>query len=69
MPTANTTLTGVLAEHVRAVNAFDTDAVVATFAEDAFINDISREIQGLAAIRAFVAKEIVGETSRWTSPR
>ena len=32
MPTANTTLTGVLAEHVRAVNAFDTDAVVATFA-------------------------------------
>jgi hypothetical protein len=32
-------LTGVLAEHVRAVNAFDTDAVVATFAEDAFINE------------------------------
>ena len=28
MPTANM-LTGVLAEHVRAVNAFDTDAVVA----------------------------------------
>jgi phage-related tail fiber protein len=60
MPTANTTLTGVLAEHVRAVNAFDTDAVVATFAEDAFINDVSREIQGVDAIRAFVAKEIVG---------
>jgi hypothetical protein len=39
MPTANTMLTGVLAEHVRAVNAFDTDAVVATFAEDAFINE------------------------------
>ena len=61
MPTANTMLTGVLAEHVRAVNAFDTDAVVATFAEDAFINDVSREIQGLDAIRAFVAKEIVGD--------
>jgi hypothetical protein len=30
MPIANTTLTGVLAEHVRAVNAFDTDGVVAT---------------------------------------
>ena len=61
MPTANTMPTGVLAEHVRAVNAFDTDAVVATFAEDAFINDVSREIQGLNAIRAFVAKEIVGD--------
>jgi nuclear transport factor 2 (NTF2) superfamily protein len=61
MPTANTMLTGVLAEHVRAVNATDTDAVVATFAEDAFINDVSREIQGLNAIRAFVAKEIVGD--------
>lgn len=61
MPTANATLTGVLAEHVRAVNAFDIDAVVATFAEDAFINDVSREIRGLDAIHAFVAKEIVGD--------
>src|ERR1700746_475524 len=61
MPTANTTLSGVLAEHVRAVNAFDADAVVATFAEDAYINDVSREIRGLDAIRAFVNKEIVGD--------
>jgi ketosteroid isomerase-like protein len=61
MPTANATLTGVFAEHVRAVNASDIDAVVATFAEDAFINDVSREIRGLDAIRAFVAKEIVGD--------
>ena len=61
MPAASATLTGVLAEHVRAVNVFDTDAVVATFADDAFINDVSREIQGLDAIRAFVAKEIVGD--------
>ncbi len=30
-----TELTGVIAEHIRAVNAFDTDAIVATFAEDA----------------------------------
>jgi SnoaL-like domain len=55
------TLTGVLAEHVRAVNAFDADAVVATFAEDAYIDDASREIHGLNAIRAFVDKEIVGD--------
>jgi hypothetical protein len=61
MPTDTTTLTGVVGEYVRAVNDFDTDAVVATFAEDAFINDASRKIQGLDAIRAFVAKEIVGD--------
>ena len=60
MPTM-ATLTGALAEHVRAVNAFDTDAVVATFAEDAYINDANREIHGLDAIRAFVDKEIVGD--------
>jgi hypothetical protein len=56
-----TTLTGVLAEHVRAVNAFDAEAIVATFAEDAYVNDASREIDGLDAIRAFVDKEIVGD--------
>src|SRR6202035_887523 len=61
-PTANATLTGVLAEYVRAVNDFDIDAVVATFAQDALINDASREIQGLDAIRAFVAGEIVGDS-------
>ncbi len=60
MPTM-TTLNGVLAEHIRAVNAFDTDAVVATFATDAYINDARREIHGLDAIRVFVAKEIVGD--------
>jgi hypothetical protein len=60
MPTM-ATLTGVLAEHVRAVNAFDADAVLATFAEDAYVNDASREIRGLNAIRAFVDKEIVGD--------
>jgi hypothetical protein len=54
-------LTGVLAEHVDAVNAFDTDAVVATFADDAYVNDASREFRGTEAIRSFVAKEIVGD--------
>jgi hypothetical protein len=56
-----TELTGVLAEYVAAVNAFDADAVVATFAEDAYVNDARREIRGRQAIRGFVEKEIVGE--------
>jgi len=54
-------LTGVVAEHIRAVNAFDTDAIVATFAEDAFVNDNRREIVGIDAIRRWIAKEIVGD--------
>ncbi len=54
-------LKGIVAEHIRAVNAFDTDAIVATFAEDAYVNDNRREIRGLDAIRRWVEKEIVGD--------
>jgi hypothetical protein len=54
-------LPGVIAEHIAAVNAFDTDRIVATFAEDAYVNDNRREISGVAAIRRWVEKEIVGD--------
>jgi hypothetical protein len=60
MRTTNT-LTGVVAEHVATVNAGDLDAIVATFAEDAYINDARREFRGIDAIRRFIAKEIVGD--------
>ena len=53
--------TGVVADHIAAVNAFDIDAIVATFAEDAYVNDNRREINGIDAIRRFVAKEFVGD--------
>ena len=56
-----TELTGVIADHIRAVNAFDTDAIVATFAEDAYVNDNRREITGSNAIRRWAAKEMVGD--------
>jgi len=59
--TTTNTLTGVVAEHVAAVNAGDLDAILATFAEDAYINDARREFRGSAAIRRFIAKEIVGD--------
>jgi hypothetical protein len=55
------TLDGVVAEHVAAVNAFDEDAIVATFAEDALVNDAHREFWGAEAIRGWVAKEMVGD--------
>ena len=56
-----TQLTGVIADHIAAVNAFDTDAIVATFAEDAYVNDNRREIAGLSAIRRWVEQEMVGD--------
>jgi hypothetical protein len=51
----------VVAEHIAAVNAFDTERVVATFATDALVNDNHREFWGANAIRDLVAREIVGD--------
>ena len=41
--TALSGLETVVAEHIAAVNAFDEDAIVATFADDALVNDAHRE--------------------------
>ena len=59
--TTTDTLTGVIAEHVAAVNAGDLDAIVASFADNAYINDARREFRGSHAIRRFIEKEIVGD--------
>jgi hypothetical protein len=56
-----TALPPVVAEYTAAVNAFDDDRIVATFASDAYVNDDRREIWGIEAIRKFIAKEIVGD--------
>lgn len=62
MSTENTSaLAGVVAEHVAAVNAFDVDRIMATFAPDAYVNDNHREIVGADRIRAFVERELVGD--------
>jgi len=57
----STELPAIVAEHIAAVNAFDTDRIVATFAPGAYVNDNRREIWGTGAIRAFMAKEFVGD--------
>ena len=59
--TDTATLAPVLAEYIAAVNAFDEDAIVATFADDALVNDAHREFWGHEAIRRWVAREIVGD--------
>jgi ketosteroid isomerase-like protein len=60
MSSITTELPPIVAEHIAAVNAFDTDRIVATFAPDAYVNDNRREIWGAEAIRKFMDKEIVG---------
>lgn len=51
----------VAQRYVDAVNAFDIDAVMRTFAPDAVVNDNQREYADAEAIRAWVAAEIVGD--------
>jgi hypothetical protein len=56
-----TELPPIVAEHIAAVNAFDTDRIVKTFAADAYVNDNRREVWGADAIRRFMDKEFVGD--------
>jgi hypothetical protein len=56
-----TELTGVVAEHINAINALDIDAATATFADDAYVNDNRREFVGVDAIRRWITKEMVAD--------
>jgi hypothetical protein len=56
-----TELPSVIAAHIDAVNAFDTEAIMATFAPDAYVNDDRREFAGTDMIGRWIAKEIVGD--------
>jgi hypothetical protein len=54
-------LVGFVAEHIAAVNALDIDAIMATFARDAYVDDARREFAGAGAIRRWAGKEMVGD--------
>jgi hypothetical protein len=54
-------LPDAIAAHVAAVNAFDLDAIAATFADDALVNDAQREYLGAESIRAWARRELVGD--------
>ena len=56
-----TALPPVVADYLAAVNAFNLDGMVATFAPDAYVNDARREISGIVAIRRWAEKEMVGD--------
>jgi ketosteroid isomerase-like protein len=57
----STSLPTVVAEHIDAINAFDTERILATFAPDAYVNDHRQEIWGTDALRRFVAKEFIDD--------
>jgi hypothetical protein len=58
--TTQPSLDPVIAAHIAAVNSFDVESIMDTFAVDALVNDASREFWGTEHIRAWVAKEMVG---------
>jgi hypothetical protein len=47
--------------YISACKAFDGGAVMAWFAEDAFVNDARREFWGGKPIRAWLDREVIGE--------
>ena len=58
-----TTLPPVVAEYLAAVNAFDVEAIVATFAPDAYVNDARREVRGIGAIRRLNDDRLIGSAA------
>lgn len=44
--------------YIRAINASDADAFASSFAHDAVVNDVGREIRGIDAIKEWANREI-----------
>jgi hypothetical protein len=55
------TLPAPVAAYVAATNAFDIEAFMANFADGALVNDHCNEFPGLAAIRDWAQREIIGD--------
>src|SRR5580692_742208 len=55
------TLPPVVAAFVEATNSFDLERLVATFADDALVNDQLRDYWGKTAIRCWAERDIIGE--------
>ena len=51
----------LVAVYVEATNSFDLERLVATFADDALVNDQLRDYWGKPAIREWARRDIIGE--------
>ena len=56
-----TTLPPLVAALVEATNSYDLERLMATFADDALVNDQLRDYWGKAAIRRWAERDIIGE--------
>jgi hypothetical protein len=59
-PKAQAVLSLPLAAYVEATNSFDLEGLLATFAEDALVNDQLRDYWGKPAIREWAERDIIG---------
>ena len=60
-PNAPVALPPPVAAYVKATNSFEIERLLATFAEDALVNDQLRDYWGKSAIREWAKRDIVGE--------
>ena len=60
-PNAPVALPHLVAAYVEATNSFDLERLLATFAEDALVNDQLRDYWGKPAIREWAKHDIIGE--------
>jgi hypothetical protein len=51
----------LVAAYVEATNSFDLERLLATFADDALVNDQLRDYWGKSAIRKWAERDIIGE--------
>ena len=65
MSTTTDKLDGIIAEHVDAVNAFDIEAILATFADDALVNDTHREFGPRTRLGVGLPRRSWATESRW----
>jgi ketosteroid isomerase-like protein len=54
-------LPALVAAYVEATNSFDLERLLATFADDALVNDQLRDYWGKSAIRKWAERDIIGE--------
>jgi hypothetical protein len=60
-PNARVGLPPLVAAYVEATNSFDLERLMATFAEDALVNDQLRDYWGKPAIRKWAKRDIIGD--------
>ena len=60
-PNASVALPPPVAAYVEATNSFEIERLLATFADDALVNDQLRDYWGKSAIREWAKRDIIGE--------